>query len=148
MKALIQHSGESEVIIEGKEKRKIKSGLVIFLGITHDDTEKDVEYLINKIVNLRLFKDEDGKHFEKSLIEVNKEALIVSQFTLYAKCKKGRRPDFINAAKPETAIPLYKKFIDKMKEKKVKVKTGEFGSMMEVKITNKGPITIILDSNE
>jgi D-aminoacyl-tRNA deacylase len=148
MRALIQHSGESEVIINGKEKRSIKSGLVIFLGITHKDTEKDVEYLINKIVNLRLFKDENEKHFEKSLIEVNKEALIVSQFTLYAKCKKGRRPDFIQAAKPETAIPLYEKFIDKLREKDVKVETGVFGAMMEVKITNQGPITIILDSNE
>ncbi len=148
MRALIQHSGEAEVTINGKETRKIGGGLVIFLGITHTDTEKDAEYLANKIADLRLFPDKQEKHFEKSLIETGKEALVVSQFTLYAKCNKGRRPDFINAAKPEIAIPLYENFIDKLRQKKVKVETGVFGAMMDVKINNKGPITIILDSNE
>lgn len=146
MRAIIQKSGEAKVeIAERLTSGEIKSGLVILLGITHGDTEKDIEYLVDKISNLRLFEDGE-KHFEKSLLETTKEALVISQFTLYANCKKGRRPDFNDAAKPEFAKPLYEKFIKTLSSTGLRVATGEFGAMMNVSLVNQGPITIILDS--
>lgn len=145
MRAVIQKSGKAKVEIENNINGEINDGLVILLGITNDDTEQDLDFMIEKISNLRLFEDGE-KHFEKSLLETNKEALVISQFTLYASCKKGRRPDFAEAAKPEIAKPLYEKFIEKLQKKGIKVSTGEFGAMMYVSLTNEGPITIILDS--
>ncbi len=147
MRAIIQKSGPAKVVIEGKVNGKIDEGLVILVGITNTDTEKDIEYLVEKIANLRLF-EEGEKYFEKSILESSKKILVISQFTLYASCKKGRRPDFIAAAKPDFAIPVYEKFITSLKEKGLSVETGEFGAMMEVSLVNMGPVTIILDSQE
>ena len=145
MKVVIQKSGPASVEIEGKEKRQINKGLVILLGITNGDTEKDIEYLVEKICNLRIFPNGE-KHFDLSILDTKEEILLISQFTLYASCKKGRRPDFNDAAKPEIAKPLYEKFIEKLKAQEITVKTGEFGAMMQVNLTNQGPTTIIIDS--
>jgi len=145
MRAIIQKSGEANVEIEGKIYSEIKGGYVILLGITHADTEKDMDYIVEKICNLRLF-EEGEKYFEKSIIETKGEILLISQFTLYADTKKGRRPDFINAAKRDFAEPLYDKVVVSLKEKGLAVKTGVFGAMMKVSLRNDGPVTIILDS--
>lgn len=145
MKVVLQKSGPARVEIENKVHGEIKSGIVLLIGITHDDTEKDIEYLVEKITNLRIFESE-GKYFEKSILEVGEEILAISQFTLYASCRKGRRPDFIEAAKPEIAKPLYDKFIEKLKEKGLTVQTGVFGADMQVHLVNQGPITLIIDS--
>lgn len=147
MKAVIQKSGSAKVEIAEKIVGQIERGLVILIGITSDDSEQDIEYLAEKISNLRLF-EKDGKYFETSLLETGKQALVISQFTLYADCKKGRRPDFNNAAKPEIAQPLYQKFVEKLKEKGLTVETGVFGADMDVTLTNTGPVTIILDSKQ
>lgn len=147
MKAVIQKSGQASVEVEGKITGQIEKGLVILLGITNSDTEKDVEFMADKIANLRLF-EEGEKYFEKSILEAGKEILLISQFTLYGECKKGRRPDFINAAKAEIAEPLYNKLVEKLKSLGLKVQTGIFRAMMNVKLENKGPVTIILDSNQ
>lgn len=145
MKVVIQKSGKAKVEIEGGVSGEIEKGLVILLGISNSDTEKDIDYLVEKIINLRLF-EEGEKHFEKSLLETGLEVLLISQFTLYANCRKGRRPDFIESAKGNIAKPLYEKFIKKLKNKGIKVKTGEFGAMMNVSLVNEGPITIIVDT--
>ncbi|MDA1060572.1 MAG: D-aminoacyl-tRNA deacylase [bacterium] len=145
MRAVIQKSGKANVEINNQIHSEIESGLVILVGINNDDTSADIDYLVEKISNLRLF-EEGEKHFEKSILDTKKEALIISQFTLYASCEKGRRPDFNQAAKPEIAKPMYQEFINKMKEKGIKVKTGIFGAMMNVTLRNEGPITIIINS--
>ena len=145
MKVVIQKSGQAKVKINGKTHSEIEEGLVILLGIKAGDTEKDIDYLVEKIINLRLF-EEGEKHFEKSLLEKNKQALVISQFTLYGDCKKGRRPDFALSAKSEEAKPLYEKFLEKLSGKGIEVKSGIFGAMMDVHLINKGPITIILES--
>ena len=145
MKVVIQKSGQAKVKINGKTHSEIEEGLVILLGIKTGDTEKDIDYLVEKIINLRLF-EEGEKHFEKSLLEKNKQALVISQFTLYGDCKKGRRPDFALSAKSEEAKPLYEKFLEKLSGKGIEVKSGIFGAMMDVHLINKGPITIILES--
>ena len=145
MKVVIKKSGPASVMIDGKVHAEIKRGLVILLGITNDDTKDDIEYLVEKISNLRLFEEAE-KHFEKSIIDARAEALVISQFTLYAGVKNGRRPDFAQAAKPEIAKPIYNEFVAALKAKGLEVKTGEFGAMMEVKLINEGPITIIIDS--
>ncbi len=147
MKVVIQKSGAAKVEVDKQIVGQINDGLVILLGITHDDDDQDIEYLTEKIINLRLF-EESEKYFEKSALEAQKEILLISQFTLYASCKKGRRPDFINAAKPEIAKPLYEKFIKSLENKGIKVATGEFGAMMHVSLVNQGPVTIIIDSKE
>ncbi len=145
MRVVIQKSGKASVTIDGKVEGKIESGLVVLLGITNDDSEKDIDYLIEKIINLRLFESEN-KYFEKSVLETGKEILLISQFTLYAKADKGRRPDFVDAAKSEVAKPIYEKFIEKLKAKNIHVSTGIFGAMMNITLTNEGPVTIILES--
>lgn len=145
MKAVIQRCGPAKVEVNGKISGQIDRGLVVLLGIKPDDNEKDIEYLVDKITNLRIFA-ENEKHFEKSLIDSSKQALVISQFTLYASCKKGRRPDFGLSARRETAQPLYEKFIAKLREKGIKVETGIFGAEMDVSLVNEGPVTIILES--
>lgn len=145
MKVIIQKSGPASVEINGKEKRSIEKGLVILLGIAQDDSESDIDYLVEKISNLRIFPNEE-KHFDSSILDSKESILLISQFTLYSSCKKGRRPDFGQAAKPEIAEPLYNKFTDKLKAQGIPVETGEFGAMMQVNLTNQGPITIIIDS--
>jgi D-aminoacyl-tRNA deacylase len=157
MKALIQRTSGARVTVDGKTAGQIESGLVILLGVKEGDTEKDADNLINKIVNLRVFPNEKG-HFEKSLIDMNSEGedghprlqnvgvLVVSQFTLYGSTKKGRRPDFIEAAKPGHAEKLYDYFVKKMRETGLKTETGKFGAMMDVHLTNTGPVTFMIET--
>lgn len=124
---------------------EIAKGVLIFLGITHSDSEKDSDFLVEKISNLRIFEDEAEK-MNLSLLEVKGDVLIISQFTLYADCKKGRRPSFTNAAAPEIAEQMYKKFVQKFKETGLRVEEGSFGAIMDVELVNWGPVTIWLDS--
>lgn len=147
MKALIQRVSSASVSIDEKCVGKIQEGLVILLGITHDDSEKDVQYLTDKCLNLRVFEDEQGK-MNRSLLDTKGEILVISQFTLYGDCRKGRRPSFIEASRPEHAIPLYEQFIDQLKTSGLTVASGEFGAMMLVTINNQGPVTIMVESKE
>ena len=124
----------------------IDSGLLIFLGVKHDDSTKDVEYLVKKIINMRIFASETSDNFETSLIESNKEILVVSQFTLYGELNKGRRPSFIESAKSDYALEIYEQFINELKKTDLKIQTGIFGAKMYVKIINDGPVTLMLDS--
>lgn len=149
MRTVIQRVTEAKVDIEGLTVGSINKGLMILLGVTHDDTEEDSEYLIKKITQMRIFNDDEGK-MNLSLQEVKGSVLIVSQFTLHAKTKKGNRPSYIDAARPEQAIPLYEKFVSTLKDVlgEDKVATGKFGAMMKIGLINDGPVTIILDSKE
>lgn len=147
MRAVVQRVKESRVVVEGKVVGQIGKGLNVLLGIGKGDTEEDVKKLANKILNLRIFENEEGK-FYYSLLEVGGEILVVSQFTLYASVKKGRRPSFEEAEEPQRAKDLYERFVEEVRSYGVKVETGVFGAMMEVYILNWGPVTIILDSKE
>ncbi len=147
MKAVLQRVTSASVTINGNEKKEINHGLVVLIGITKSDSEKEVSYLSEKIAGLRIFEDEEGK-MNKSLKDIGGEMLIISQFTLYADCKKGKRPSFTNAARPDIAIPLYEDFINKVSSLEIPVQTGEFGAEMLVSINNDGPVTIILDTEE
>jgi len=147
MKVVIQRVTEASVTINGKVKSEIKTGLLILLGIESSDTTKDIIWLTNKIAHLRIFDDNDGV-MNLSLLDICGDALVISQFTLHAKTKKGNRPSYINAARPEIAIPLYQQFIIELeKQLSKKIKTGEFGSMMDISLMNSGPVTIIIDTN-
>jgi len=145
MKALIQRVSEAKVTVDKKVVGQIGRGVVILLGVRQTDTEKDADFLVGKIVNLRIFPGEKG-HFDVALTDVKGEALVVSQFTLYGSCDKGRRPDFIEAAKPDHAEKLYDYFVKKMKETGIKTKTGVFQAMMDVHLINDGPVTFMLES--
>ncbi|MBP9718343.1 D-tyrosyl-tRNA(Tyr) deacylase [Candidatus Gracilibacteria bacterium] len=147
MKALLQRVSKASVHVGDRLTGEIQKGFLILLGITQSDTEKDLDLLLEKIVNLRIFEDEEQK-MNKSLIDVGGSLLIVSQFTLYADCKKGRRPSFTDAARPEQAIELYKKCIEKAKVLVPNVQEGEFGAMMDVALVNDGPTTIMLETKE
>jgi len=144
MRILVQRSLNSSVSVNKKIVGKIEKGLVLFVGFTNSDTEKEIEYLINKVLNLRIFDDENGV-MNKSILDVNGEILSVSQFTLYADTKKGNRPSYIGAMKNNDAINLYNLFNEKLKEK-ISVETGIFGADMKVNIINDGPVTIMLES--
>jgi len=146
MKAVIQRVSKASVTIDGNQVSEIANGLLILLGIEADDDTTDIEWLSKKISNLRIFNDENGV-MNNSLIESGGDAIIVSQFTLQASTKKGNRPSYIKAARPEIAIPLYEQFILSF-EKQInkKVGTGEFGADMKVELLNDGPVTIIIDS--
>ena len=145
MKAVVQKVSKADVIVENATTGAIKTGLAVLLGIGRQDNETDVENLVKKIINLRIFEDKNQK-INLSLSDVQGELLVVSQFTLFADCRKGNRPSFINAAPPEKAEKLYKYFIDKAREQDVIVKTGIFKAMMKVSLVNEGPVTIILDT--
>ena len=147
MKALIQRVSSGSIIVENKTVGSIQKGLVVLLGVTHSDSEKDIDFIINKIVNLRIFGNEENDNFEKSVKEIEGEILIISQFTLYADMRKGRRPSFVNSAKSEFAEEIYNKFIEKIKEENLLIQTGIFGAKMQVKIINEGPVTLILSSD-
>ena len=147
MRVVLQRVREASVEVEGKTVGKIGKGLVLLIGITTRDSEKEVGYLADKCVNLRIFEDAQGK-MNLSALEVGAEVLVISQFTLYGDTRKGRRPSFTEALKPEEAEKLYLKFIDYLKEKGLKVEHGVFGAKMLVKIFNDGPATFILDSME
>ena len=146
MKAVIQRVSNASVTIEEKKVASINKGLLILLGIVNEDSQEDIIWLSKKIANLRVFPDENGV-MNKSLIEISGEVIVVSQFTLHASTKKGNRPSYIKAAKPEVAIPLYKTFINQLeKDTNITIQTGEFGAMMDVALVNDGPVTIIIDS--
>ena len=146
MKAVIQRVLESKVEVDGKVVGQIGQGLNILVGVEKGDTEEDIKKLVNKIVNLRIFEDDNGK-MNLSLLDINGEALVISQFTLAGNVKKGRRPSFDNAEKPEKAKQLYEKFVKEV-SKLVKTETGIFAADMKVYILNDGPVTFIIDSKE
>ncbi|PKP10882.1 MAG: D-tyrosyl-tRNA(Tyr) deacylase [Bacteroidetes bacterium HGW-Bacteroidetes-4] len=146
MRIVLQRVSEASVSINNQTISKVGSGILLLLGIEEIDKLEDVEWLVKKVVNLRIFDDENGV-MNRSLLETGGEILVVSQFTLHASTKKGNRPSYIKAARPETAIPLYQKFIEILQTQlSTKVQTGEFGAMMQVQLTNDGPVTIIIDS--
>lgn len=144
MKALIQRVNYACVKVEGRIVGQIGRGLLIFLGIHEDDIQKQADYLVEKILNLRIFPNDNDK-LDQSVLDVKGELLVVSQFTLYADCQRGRRPDFTQAAKPEIAQPLYEYFLKQMKQNGLIVASGEFQKTMKVELENDGPLTILIE---
>lgn len=147
MRALIQRVLKAKVIVHNNIVSEISEGLVIFLGVGENDSQENCEILAEKIANLRIFSNEQGK-FDKSLLDIKGQALVVSQFTLYADTKKGRRPDFTKAAKPQIAEKLYNYFVQCLKNKTIVTKTGIFAAEMKVELINNGPVTIWLDTKD
>ena len=145
MKVVIQRSKQASVTVDGNVTGAIDKGYVLLVGITHTDTAEDIAYCAKKIAELRLWEDEEGK-MNRSILEVGGDILSVSQFTLYAETKKGRRPSFTAAARPEQAKPMWDAFNDALREFGLRVETGIFGAMMDVALINDGPVTIIVDS--
>lgn len=145
MRVAIQRVSQASVEVEGKIVGSIKNGLLLLVGVTGDDNDSDVDYMVKKILNLRIFTDENDK-MNKSLLDNNFEILSISQFTLFANTSKGNRPSFIDAASPEHAKELYELFNQKIKDMNVKIETGIFAASMKVKLINEGPVTILLDS--
>ena len=145
MRVILQRVSKARVSINGLNHSQINQGLLILLGITHDDSQLDIDWLVQKILSLRIFSDDEGK-MNLSVQEVKGELLVVSQFTLFASTKKGNRPSFVNSAKPESALVLYEKFVDTLKICGVKVQTGIFGANMQIELINDGPVTLMLDS--
>lgn len=145
MKVVLQRSGPASVTVDGEVTGEIEKGYVLLVGITHDDREEDLQYAAEKIANMRLWEDEEGK-MNLPISSVNGSILSISQFTLYAETKKGRRPSFIEAARPEQAEPMWERFNDLLRNKGLLVETGVFGAMMDVSLVNDGPVTIILDT--
>ena len=145
MKVVVQRSLKSSVTVDGKLINKIDKGLMLLVGINVEDTSKDVDWMVNKVLNLRIFDDENGV-MNLSIKDVGGSILSISQFTLYADTKKGNRPSYINAMKGEEAIVLYNKFNELLKDNDIHVETGIFGAEMDVHIRNDGPVTIIIDS--
>jgi D-tyrosyl-tRNA(Tyr) deacylase len=145
MRAVVQRVKQSSVKAGNEIVGQIGRGLLVLLGVARDDTANDANYLVNKIINLRIFEDQNGK-MNRSLIETGGELLAVSQFTLLADCRKGRRPSFVDAAEAQKATDLYEKFVALVREKGIKVQTGRFRAMMEVALVNDGPVTVIIES--
>jgi D-tyrosyl-tRNA(Tyr) deacylase len=145
MRAILQRVSEARVKIDGETVGEIGRGLLVLLGVSKSDTAEQARWLADKIVSLRIFNDAEGK-MNRDVAEVEGGILVVSQFTLYGDCSKGRRPSFIDAAPPETAIPLYEEFINAIKAHGIPTATGRFGAMMQVELINDGPVTLILDS--
>ena len=145
MRAVLSKVSSASVRVEGKTVGKIGKGFLILLGVTHEDTEVQCRKLADKLCSLRIFDDENDK-INLSLDDVGGEILVISQFTLYGNCRKGRRPEFLNAARPEVAIPLYEQFIALCREKGYHVECGEFGAHMEVESVNDGPFTLVVDT--
>jgi D-tyrosyl-tRNA(Tyr) deacylase len=147
MRAVVQRVSRAQVTVEKELVGSIGLGLLILLGVAQTDTQLDANYLIEKILNLRIFPDEQNK-MNLSLIDLKGELLVVSQFTLYGDCRRGRRPSYSDAALPKEAEELYNYFIDKAKQSGIKVETGKFQAMMDVELVNDGPVTILLDSQK
>ena len=147
MRALVQKVSRADVKVQGEVRGAIERGFLILLGVGQNDTTKEAEWLADKVVNLRIFEDEAGK-LNLSLLEVGGAALVVSQFTLFADCKKGRRPSFTGAARPEQAVPLYEHFVAHLRGVLNRVETGVFQTHMDVSLTNDGPVTLWLDTAE
>ena len=146
MRAVLTCVKSASVTVDGREIANIGKGFLILLGVTHEDTEAQAVKLADKLMGLRVFEDENGK-MHRSLEDVGGEVLVVSQFTLYGNCRKGRRPEFLAAARPEVAVPLYEKFVALCRDKGFRVQTGEFGAYMDVASVNDGPMTLIVDTD-
>ena len=146
MRAVLTCVKSASVTVDGREIANIGKGFLILLGVTHEDTEAQAVKLADKLMGLRVFEDENGK-MNRSLAGVGGEVLVVSQFTLYGNCRKGRRPEFLAAARPEVAVPLYEKFVALCRDKGFRVQTGEFGAYMDVASVNDGPMTLIVDTD-
>jgi len=147
MRAVIQRVKQASVTVNGTCTGSIDKGIVTFLGIHHSDSTKEITWMADKIVNLRIFPDSDGK-MNISLADINAEMLIVSQFTLYGDCRKGRRPGYSEAAPPDQAESLYEQFVEEVRKKGITTATGTFQAMMDVALVNDGPVTLLLDSNK
>ena len=147
MRVVIQRVKNASVKIDGNVNGTINTGFLVFLGIASTDTKQDVDYLVKKVVNLRVFSDENDK-MNLSLKDVNGELLVISQFTLYGNCREGNRPSFIEAARPDVAVPLYEYFVEECKKQISVVETGVFGADMKVSLLNDGPVTIIIESKK
>lgn len=148
MRVVIQKAEEARVMIEGKQHASVGQGLLIFLGVGHDDTQEDIDWLAGKISRLRLFNDAQ-RVMNLSVQDVHGEIMVISQFTLHASTRKGNRPSYIRAAKPDHAIPMYEAFVKKLEEESgCRVCSGEFGAYMMVSLVNDGPVTIIIDSKD
>nr|WP_145157716.1 D-aminoacyl-tRNA deacylase [Paenibacillus terrae] len=145
MKVVVQRCKEAQVTVDGEVTGAIGQGLMVLVGVTHEDTDKDAKYLADKVAGLRIFEDDEGK-MNYSVMEVGGGILSVSQFTLYGDCRKGKRPNFMAAAKPDIAEGLYEQFNLELRDKGLEVATGRFGAMMDVTFTNWGPVTLIIDS--
>ena len=150
MRAVIQRVSSAAVRVGSRTTGSIDRGLLILVGVSPDDTDEDIAYLANKTVNMRLFPDPENaaRGFELSASEIQADLLLVSQFTLYASTRKGRRPGFTEAAHPDIAEPLFEKVVDAFRQTGLKVETGEFGAMMSLELTNEGPVTIMLDTDD
>jgi len=147
MRAVIQRVKYASVAINAETTARINTGLLVLLGVEEADNQEDIDWLVRKITNMRIFQDQDDK-MNLSLLDVQGSLLVVSQFTLHASTKKGNRPSFVKAAHPDTAIPLYEEFIAKCRKEIPTVQTGEFGADMKVTLLNDGPVTIIIDSKD
>ena len=147
MRAVIQRVKHASVDVNGIKTGTISKGIVTFLGIHRSDDRQEITWVADKIINLRIFPDPDGK-MNISLADINAEMLIVSQFTLYADCRKGRRPGYSGAAPPEIAEPIYNRFVDEVRKKGINAATGRFQAMMDVTLVNDGPVTLLLDSEK
>lgn len=147
MRVVIQRVKNASVEIDGNVNGKINTGFLVLLGIASTDAKQDVDYLVKKVVNLRVFSDENDK-MNLSLKDVNGELLVISQFTLYGNCREGNRPSFIEAARPDVAVPLYEYFVEECKKQISVIKTGVFGADMKVSLLNDGPVTIIIESKK
>ncbi len=147
LKAVLQRVNSASVEVDGAIRGSIGAGLLLLIGITHDDTEEDIVYVVEKTVNMRIFPAEDGDSgFDRSVQDIGGGLLLVSQFTLFASTRKGRRPGFTDAARPEVSEPMFERVVEAFRATGVPVETGVFGAMMDVKLENAGPVTIILDS--
>jgi D-tyrosyl-tRNA(Tyr) deacylase len=147
MRVVLQRVRSAEVVVDGNTVGQIGKGLLVLAGISGEDTEDDLRYMAGKIVNLRIFEDEERK-LNRSLLDIKGEMLVISQFTLYADCRKGRRPSFVAAAPPDKASVMFDRFVDTLKEFSLKVETGVFQAMMDISLCNYGPVTITMDSGE
>lgn len=145
MRAVVQRVSEASVSVDGETLGSIGRGIVILLGVQNGDTEREARWLADKCVRLRIFENEEGR-FDASLLDIRGEILTVSQFTLYGDCRKGRRPSFTRAAKPEEAEPLYEMFVSALRAEGLNVETGRFAARMRVRIHNEGPVTLIVDT--
>jgi len=147
MRAVVQRVSRASVSIQSETTGEIGKGIVVLLGIHSDDTTAELQWMAEKVINLRIFEDENGK-MNTSLADINGEMLIISQFTLYGDCRKGRRPGYSSAAPPHIAEPLYRQFIEEVKNRQISVATGTFQATMAVELVNDGPVTLLLDSEK
>ncbi len=147
MRSVVQRVSRASVTIDGEVVGSIEKGVVVLLGIHAGDTEKDIKWMTEKVIHLRIFEDEHGK-MNNSLFDIGGEMLIVSQFTLYGDCRKGRRPGYSSAARPEIAEPLYEKFVKHVQQRGIRTATGRFQAMMDVELVNDGPVTLLVDSTK